>query len=325
MAELLVAQAQANALDGQWEGVLNACGCVDALREGVTALTVARSQCCRARALLETKSIALAEEACAVLTKSLAREAQTDEDWEAVQDECRDLQACIQQARMLPERTTATPATHAAPVSVATAVRAPPPSVTRRHAPSTPSSSDDPSVAYNQAFFDRMENDYATLCEEDGWDEICKTHEGPTAKPQSSASQEQIPLDSDYYRVQLPPGTDRELRRDPNTQSAVPVKIGTRPRRNLDELRRVEAAVREAMEKERARIVEPTSSAPIRTKSDTIVLESLSDSDDERDATAEEDKAKIEKVHAACEIMQEFERRRHEKEERLAKWRDRWG
>jgi len=333
MAELLMAQAQANALAGQWERVLSTCDSVDALREGgVSALTVAQLHCCRARSLLETKSIALAEEAHAGLTKALAHETQTDEDWETVQDECRDLQACIQQAKTLPERTSVALAACAAPAAASSATALPaapaaPPFVTRDRAPTPPCNihSDDPSVAYNQAFFDHIENDYAALCKEDGWDEICQTHEGPHAKPNSNAAPRQIPLESDYYRVQLPHGADRELRCAPKTQPVVAVKNPTKPRRNLEELRRVEAAAREAMEKERARIEESTDTAPIRTKSDTVVLDSLSDSDEERDVTAKEDKAKVEKVYAVCEMMQEFERRGHEKEERLAMWRERWG
>jgi hypothetical protein len=191
---------------------------------------------------------------------------------------------------------------------------------------------------WNQTFFDRMEQDYDDLCASDGWDDIQRRQKELERPPRSIAAQDGIPADSDYFRVKLPPGSDRELRYQPGDRPTVHATESKAPQsqaRRLDELRRVEAATQSAIDKEKARRAAETSRAtapeideddkdhrpPIRTKSDVVYLDSLSD--DSLDSDKEPEIPKD--VDATFTALAQFEQLAREKEERLAKWRERWG
>merc|ERR1712061_922591 len=90
-----------------------------------------------------------------------------------------------------------------------------------------------------------------------------------------------IPAESDYFRVKVPSANNRELRCAVDAvraaaKKAPPLPQLQRPRHSLDELRRVEAATKEAIEQEVARR-KAEGPEPIRTRSDTVFLDSLSD------------------------------------------------
>lgn len=255
------------------------------------------------------------------------------------------------------------------------------------------------SVRRNQAYFSKLEAKFAASCANDGWDEIRAERDGseeeevaaPVSKPSDC-----IPADSDYFRVRLPEGAaNRELRAIPGAAAPPPeLKPSTRPQRNLDELRRVEAATREAVEAEMARQRgEASSSQPAaperpaaaafapeprkRRKPKVVDLNSIFDTEDEALESAEEeeeplflspapgggaapldkgaalDRSRVavdamtgdsenilsdseeeededtrkqcENTLQAMQALQEFQRLGREKEERLSKWRDRWG
>lgn len=194
-------------------------------------------------------------------------------------------------------------------------------------------------AAWNQAFFAKMEKGYDDLCAADGWDDIRQRQNDMQRGSRREADmKDAIPADSDYWRVPVPADGGRELRRDP---AAAPIPIPEvpeerrRPRRNLDELRRVEAATREAMQRERDRRAAlaarsgPTADAseerpPIRTKSDTMRIDSLSDNSD-----GDDDEERMSELRrneqATLRALAEFEKLGKEKEELLAKYRERWG
>jgi len=159
---------------------------------------------------------------------------------------------------------------------------------------SSPSIPKPDAEALNQAFFSKMESDYNESCKSDGWDEVLKqSKEGsspsvgevpssPSGLPEIDSTF-QIPSDSDYFNVGIPAGkVDREIRCDPERVRKLLEQTPKKPGRNLDELRRVEAETREAMEQEKQRLASLPRSEPIRTKSDVVVIDSLdSDSEDE--------------------------------------------
>mmetsp|Transcript_24747 Transcript_24747/g.45355 ORF Transcript_24747/g.45355 Transcript_24747/m.45355 type:complete len:269 (-) Transcript_24747:13-819(-) len=193
---------------------------------------------------------------------------------------------------------------------------------------------------WNQAFFDSMEREYEEMCETDGWKEIQDDQDelkkSATEIVVARKSHAPIPAESDYFRAALPAGQDRELRADPSAivQTAqIPLKV----QRNLEELRKVEAATQAAMEKERTKhraiaegssldgqLVSSAFRPPLRASGDVVALDNLSESDAESDVpqgnTEEEHK-----VYAALCALQEFDRLGKERQERLAKWRERYG
>merc|ERR1711976_581329 len=124
-----------------------------------------------------------------------------------------------------------------------------------------------------------MEQKWNAECLADGWDEVLRTNaEGVNVATESGGH---IPANSDYFRIRVPANQDRELRCPVEAikaaaKAAPPVP--PRPGRNLDELRRVEQATREAIEQEQARR-KAQGPEPIRTKSDTVFLDPLSDSE----------------------------------------------
>lgn len=126
----------------------------------------------------------------------------------------------------------------------------------------------DMAVRQNQVFFERMEQEYAKVCAEDGWDEILgvdtSQYRGPNslrslgsqlvpgpdakgsiAKSYIASHPDQIHEQSDYYRVHIPPSRDRELR--PAPEAVLPF-AETKPKRNLDDLRAVQEEVKSAIE-----------------------------------------------------------------------------
>eukprot|EP00931_Biecheleriopsis_adriatica_P044206 TRINITY_DN25265_c0_g1_i1.p1 TRINITY_DN25265_c0_g1~~TRINITY_DN25265_c0_g1_i1.p1 ORF type:complete len:301 (+),score=106.68 TRINITY_DN25265_c0_g1_i1:23-904(+) len=153
--------------------------------------------------------------------------------------------------------------------------------------PPEPASAETPDAAErNEEFFRQMEKDYSKLCREDGWDEVMRECKEDLKRPKGNAASEakvvaEIPAGSDYFRVGLPEGKDREIRCDPERGRKLLAQLPQKPPRNLDELRRVEQETQEAIEKERERL-RSSASAPIRTKSDVVRIDSLeSDSEEE--------------------------------------------
>lgn len=227
--------------------------------------------------------------------------------------------------------------------------RLPPPSskLSKRAAAPVPTSIDQATASadakydptdWNHQFYAKMEKDYDNLCASDGWDDI---RQRSRQLETSRLIMDDIPADSDYFRVVLPAGSDRELRCDPAISLAKPIpEVPRAPRRNLDELRRVEAETQAAMDKERARRAatgtarlapqshedsEEDDRPPIRTKSDTVHVHSLDeDSDDEKERREELSEKELE-VAATFRALEEFDKLGREKEERLMKWRERWG
>lgn len=135
----------------------------------------------------------------------------------------------------------------------------------------------------NQAFFDGMEHEFRDLCSGDGWDEIRRMHEewNRTPAPARSAA-DQIPPESDYFRVELPPGSDREVRFKATPGQELPHLRPKRPQRNFDELRRVQNETAKAIEEERAKrqaaASQSSSSSPSAVqKPRKVNLESISD------------------------------------------------
>lgn len=205
---------------------------------------------------------------------------------------------------------------------------------------------------WNQAFFNRMEQDYSQLCEQDGWDDLRRQQE---ELHRTQPAREGIPSGSDYYRVTVPPDGGRLLKGSLDAMAAAAPKLpAVAPKRNLDELRRVEAATREAIERELAKSAEraksgalppkrnvfehlvaelsdsdgddaapevdktPMPKSYVRGKSDVVHLDTLSDSDDGKE---HED----ENIGATLRAFEEFDRLGREKEAMLSKWRDRFG
>merc|ERR1712048_1502623 len=119
-----------------------------------------------------------------------------------------------------------------------------------------------------------MEKDYERMCANDGWDEIRRMQEELTRAPLPTNMQADIPQDSDYFKVHVPSGAaDREVRASSLSAEAVAAyRLPAKPRRNLDELRRVEAATREAVEREKAA---RAAREPIRCRSEVVTIDSL--------------------------------------------------
>mmetsp|Transcript_6291 Transcript_6291/g.13792 ORF Transcript_6291/g.13792 Transcript_6291/m.13792 type:complete len:273 (-) Transcript_6291:9-827(-) len=184
---------------------------------------------------------------------------------------------------------------------------------------------------WNQAFFDRMERDYEELCEADGWDKI-KAQQDQLQETAPKPRHAEIPADSDYFRAAVPAGEDRELRPDPSAVMRYNAPLPARVQRNLEHLRKVEAATREAIEKELAKpkvgsgssTTCPQSSPPLRSSSEKVVVETLSDSDDAAELQSGNTKEEQELYTALC-ALQEFERLGKAREERRERWRERYG
>mmetsp|Transcript_55426 Transcript_55426/g.161848 ORF Transcript_55426/g.161848 Transcript_55426/m.161848 type:complete len:447 (+) Transcript_55426:76-1416(+) len=297
LAELVVDEAEASARMEDWSAAADACrnalDLAGGSRGSAAAAILVRAHSCSARARLELGDVDGARADVAAVHSQIALQDCDSETWEAVQAEVATVEA------RLPFQ---------APHVQGNDSRGP--SQSGLHS----------AVACNQAFFDKMEKEYSRICAEDGWDEVQQTQQRMYS--QAGQQADQIPAESDYFRAQLPAGPDRELRCGNSAGAPVPsAAVPARPRRNLDELRRVEAATREALEREAARSEGPVFNPPIRTSSETVVVDSLSDSEDEE---AEMVAARAGAL-ATFEALQEFERIGREKQERLAKWRDRWG
>eukprot|EP00929_Paragymnodinium_shiwhaense_P055007 TRINITY_DN27589_c0_g1_i1.p1 TRINITY_DN27589_c0_g1~~TRINITY_DN27589_c0_g1_i1.p1 ORF type:complete len:578 (+),score=186.20 TRINITY_DN27589_c0_g1_i1:116-1849(+) len=234
--------------------------------------------------------------------------------------------------------------------------------------------------AWNQAFFDRMEKEYDQMCEKDGWEEIRQMQDELNGGKVATA--EEIPADSDYFKVRLPAGAvNRELRPGseglPQASKELLEELARKrgqkpagPRRNLDELRRVERETQEAIEREQrmraaagpsyttaragflsreiriedlgreeedaadpgskeAAVYHPGTNGGdfIRTKSDVVRIDSLDDSEDGsvKDLTEAEAEKVKEQAKATFDALKEFDRLGRLKDERLARWRERWG
>lgn len=183
--------------------------------------------------------------------------------------------------------------------------------------------SQDP-AAWNQAFFDSLEEDYRDLCNEDGWDKIRQQNNDLLcAEPVNIGSVEAFPADSDYFRVQVDPKRELRPAHVPVSESSIPAhKL-----KDLELLREVEVKTQEAMKLEKAKMSTkqaPTATAPlrggcIRTKSDVVHIDSLSDSENEVDENLNE------KFRTTCRALEEFEMLKRKKEATLAKYRERWG
>ena len=164
-----------------------------------------------------------------------------------------------------------------------------------------------------------MERDYKAMCAQDGWERIRDEHARPFAASGTSSEPGSwdIPPDSDYF--QTSPAV-REVCARVAPGVASPLLLPARPPRNLDELRRVETATQEAMEKERQRYAEMRAKKavgdPIRTRSEVVRVDTLSDSEED---------VHDENLEATLNALAEFDRLGREKDARLAKWRDRWG
>mmetsp|Transcript_55965 Transcript_55965/g.130813 ORF Transcript_55965/g.130813 Transcript_55965/m.130813 type:complete len:285 (+) Transcript_55965:28-882(+) len=206
----------------------------------------------------------------------------------------------------------------------------------------------------NEAFFRKLEQDYGRLCSEDGWDEVLRaSKEQLLAQP--SRPEDVIPSSSDYFRVAIPEGQDRELRIDPvRSGSSCSVESPSRPRRNLDAIRKVEQETKEAMEREKQRLADMSRAPkpePIRTRSDVVHLETLDDSEDDAPASKAEPliqkklgeinldslsdsdveeadpevKQKQDNALAALRAFEEFDRLGRERDAMLAKYRQKYG
>ncbi|CAE7711299.1 unnamed protein product [Symbiodinium necroappetens] len=115
---------------------------------------------------------------------------------------------------------------------------------TSRNLPDTSKDAKNDAAKSNEEFFRQLEQDYGRLCRDDGWDEVLRAaREEPSAPP--LRPEDAIPAGSDYFRVKLPPGQDRELRLDPARTGNAKAFVESRPRRNLDALRKVEQETRE--------------------------------------------------------------------------------
>ncbi|CAE7815949.1 unnamed protein product [Symbiodinium sp. CCMP2592] len=141
----------------------------------------------------------------------------------------------------------------------------------RRKPPDASKDAENDAAKSNEEFFRQLEEDYGRLCRDDGWDEVLRAaREEPSAPP--LRPEDAIPAGSDYFRVKLPPGQDRELRLDPARTGNGKAFAESRPRRNLDALRQVEQETREAMAREQLRLDSLPKSEPIRTRSDVRSL-----------------------------------------------------
>jgi len=214
-----------------------------------------------------------------------------------------------------------------------------------------PSDYSDDAVNWNQEFFGRMDQDYEAMCASDGWEDIRRDQEEMMKELKRRSPEEQIPVDSDYFKVHIPPeAMHRELRAtDLSAEAAAAYRLPPqKPRRNFDELRRVEAETREAIEREKAKIAAAKESAArkaadvdngdgdlrptpttassersyVRTRSDTVKIDTLESSEDETEAATPE---QVEQARMTMDALKEFERLGREKDERLKQWRDRWG
>eukprot|EP00439_Symbiodinium_sp_Y106_P017918 s4764_g2.t1 len=142
---------------------------------------------------------------------------------------------------------------------------------TRRKPSDASKGAENDATKSNEEFFRQLEEDYGRLCRDDGWDEVLRAaREEPSAPP--LRPEDAIPAGSDYFRVKLPPGQDRELRLDPARTGNGKAFAESRPRRNLDALRQVEQETREAMAREQLRLDSLPKSEPIRTRSDVRSL-----------------------------------------------------
>eukprot|EP00927_Polykrikos_kofoidii_P024248 TRINITY_DN22092_c0_g1_i3.p1 TRINITY_DN22092_c0_g1~~TRINITY_DN22092_c0_g1_i3.p1 ORF type:complete len:624 (+),score=152.49 TRINITY_DN22092_c0_g1_i3:113-1873(+) len=242
-------------------------------------------------------------------------------------------------------------------------------------------------VDANQAFFDQMQKGYVEMCLSDGWEDIRRLQDEMQRESSRSKPKDNIPKDSDYFKVKVPAeAAHRELRPTDKTAEyrASFRSISPKPRREFHELRRVEAATREAVEREKQRSAEAKAASrgdgandnkkrhevvridnidaeaesdeetrfekkqeaeerglmeiaedsfhlgqqgrpSIITKSDVVRIDNI---DEEAKTSDDEDPqkaAKEMKARAAADALKEFDRLGREKEERLAKWRDRWG
>lgn len=355
LAELMSEQAQALFDARNWASAERICG--KALEHAPDADCAIQLLCCRARALAELGD---AEGARESMAKAVAKDLDSMDGMDDIQEEARELEERLKELEAERKQATKQQQLRDAAPSAAPAP-AQPARVPQNQPTSQPGDTthDGSAAAYNQAFYNKMERDYTTMCSADGWEEIMRQQKDDEASARATAQamaaearqrfEEDIPANSDYHRVQVPAGGGRELRCDSSAGGGAPGSLHpeaeyyrekyrlkpTRPRRNLDELRRVEAETREAIEKEKAKFAAKSAAsngqASIRTKSDVVKIDRLSDSesedekkgktggDDEGDSDVDEDTEKLLKT------FQEFERLGREKEERLAKWRHLYG
>lgn len=198
----------------------------------------------------------------------------------------------------------------------------------------------------NQEFFSRMERDYEDMCARDGWDDIIRIQEELKGAPLPRSFQG-IPQDSDYFKVHVPSGAfKREMRATNLSEEALAAYRlpPPKPKRNLDELRRVEAATREAIEREKAA---RAAREPIRCRSDVVTIDDLEEECEEDESGksgndgqfGELDDMRIhslqdegqdaphipEEAQQAIAALKEFERIGRENDEKLAKWQARFG
>mmetsp|Transcript_1308 Transcript_1308/g.2898 ORF Transcript_1308/g.2898 Transcript_1308/m.2898 type:complete len:493 (-) Transcript_1308:23-1501(-) len=147
----------------------------------------------------------------------------------------------------------------------------------------------DSAVERNQAFFDKFQREWEETCAADGWGNIGydENKENATARIRpATANSEEIPAQSDYHSVIARKEGDRELRatKTPSAAAATTAKQASSTplcRRNLDDLRRVEAETRKAIEAELRRQQQAVKKAKNLSK---VNLDSLSDGESDEDA-----------------------------------------
>jgi len=311
--------------------------------------------CGRARARVELGCV---EAARADMSEAVSKELDSmDGDMENVQAASRQLETRIAELKRLSELEARRVAVAAAPVS----------STLSNSAPSQPARPalgkggakkgvEDNASTFNQEFFGNMEKDYVEMCESDGWEDIRRVQEELKRAPLPLAKEEDlIPAESDYFRVRIPHGAnDREVRASQMSEAnAAAYRLEPpKPRRNLDELRRVEAATKEAIEKEKAARLAASAAdrekhPPIKCKSDVVRIDDLDAeaAETEKDSESEDGEPLVrgnlnslddlegkeadvpneDQANAAIAALKEFERLGKEKDEKLARWRERFG
>lgn len=325
IAGLVHEQAQALLYAGDCASAERVCRC--ALAQLPSASCAVQVLCCRARALAELGD---ADGARAAMADAIARDLVSMDGMDDIQEETRELEQRLEELEV--ERRSRTAELPCDDVDA-------------------PSDRADAAVS-TEEFHARMENDYASMFVADGWDELRGAQQQPDAAATAAAEDTAAAWARQCLPEEALPGSVAATRPGAEPRSFASLQEeaayyrekyrlpAPRCRRNLDELRRVEAETREAIEAEKKKLAEKsaacTGQTSIRTKSEVVKIESLSDSSDEDEGEDDEETASLKQDLNECKRLgdegrraldglQEFQRLGREKQERLAKWRHLYG